>query len=134
MKVTQEMVFGYAKVQLLESKIVRIEVFGNLVIDEKRTKELNDAIGVLSKGKEILVLMMAQELTQVNEEAMAFSASEEGQRYTLGDAMVVKSLAQRVLANLYLSLNKPKKPSKIFNSEKDALKWLLSLEARAAAV
>ncbi|PBQ31289.1 hypothetical protein CNR22_05760 [Sphingobacteriaceae bacterium] len=128
MKILQEIIFSYAKVQLLDAKLVRIEVFGELVIDGKRTKELNDAIGILSKGKEILVLMMAEELTQVNEEAMAFSASEEGQRYTIADAMVVKSITQRVMANLYLSLNKPQKPSKIFNSEKDAVKWLLSLE------
>jgi len=130
MKLTQEIVFGYAKVQLFDAKLVRIEVFGDTVIDGKKTKELNDAIGVLSKGKEVLVLMMAEELTQVNDEAMAFSASEEGQRYTAGDAMVVKSMRQRLMANLYLTLSKPKKPSRIFNSEKEALKWLLSLEKR----
>ena len=128
MKLTQEIVFGYAKVQLLESKLVRIEVFGNLIIDIKRIKELNDAIGVLSKGKEILVVMLADEMAQFNKEAMDFSASDEGLLYTIADALVVKSTAQRITANLYLKISKPRKPSRIFNSEKDAVKWLFSLE------
>lgn len=128
MQLIQEITFGYAKVQLFESKLVRIEVFGDKAIGRKEAKELNDALGTLAKGKEMLVMMLADELAQIDKEAMAFSASDEGLMYTIGDAMVVKSTTQRITANLYLRLSRPKKPSKIFNSEKDALKWLFSLE------
>lgn len=128
MRLIQEITFGYAKVQLFESKLVRIEVFGDKAIGRKEAKELNDALGTLAKGKEMLVMMLADELAQIDKEAMAFSASDEGLMYTIGDAMVVKSTTQRITANLYLKISRPKKPSKIFNTEKDALKWLLSLE------
>lgn len=130
MRLIQEITFGYAKVQLFESKLVRIEVFGDKAIGRKEAKELNDALGTLAKGKEMLVMMLADELAQIDKEAMAFSASDEGLMYTIGDAMVVKSTAQRITANLYLRISRPKKPSKIFNTEKDALKWLFSLEKR----
>lgn len=130
MRLIQEITFGYAKVQLFESKLVRIEVFGDKAIGRKEAKELNDALGTLAKGKEMLVMMLADELAQIDKEAMAFSASDEGLMYTIGDAMVVKSTTQRITANLYLKISRPKKPSKIFNTEKDALKWLLSLEKR----
>jgi len=128
MQLIQEITFTYAKVQLFGSKLVRIEVFGETTIGKKEAKELNDAVGVLSKGKEILVLMLADELAQVDKEAMDFSASPEGQKYTKGDAMVVRSITQRISANLYLKLFRPKKPSKTFNSEEDAIKWLFSIE------
>jgi hypothetical protein len=128
MQLIQEITFSYAKVQLFDLKLVRLEIFGDTTIGEKEAREMNDAIGVLSRGKEILVLMLADEITQFNDDAVNFSASHEGQLYTLGDAMVVKSMAQRIKANLYLTINKPKKPGKIFNSEKDAVKWLFSLE------
>lgn len=128
MRLIQEITFGYAKVQLFEPKLVRIEVFGDSAIGRREAKELNDALGTLAKGKEMLVMMLADELAQFDKEAMAFSASDEGLMYTIGDAMVVKSTTQRITANLYLRISRPKKPSKIFNTEKDAIKWLFSLE------
>jgi len=128
MQLIQEITFSHSKLQLFDAKLVRIELFGHTLIGKKEAKEINDAIGVLSKGKEILVVMLADEIAQFDKEAMDFSASEEGLRYTIGDAMVVKSTTQRITANLYLKISKPRKPSKIFNSEKDALEWLFSLE------
>lgn len=128
MRLIQEITFTYARVQLFEAKLVRIEVFGNRLIGKREAKEMNDALGILSKGKEMLVMMLADEIAQFNKEAMDFSAGDEGLLYTIGDALVVKSTAQRITANLYLKLNKPRKPSRIFNSENEAIKWLFSLE------
>ena len=128
MQLIQEIIFSYAKVQLFDSKLIRLEIFGNIIVGRTEAKEMNDAIGVLSKGKENLVMMVADEITQFDKEAMEFSASEEGLLYTIGDALVVKSVSQRITANFYLTFNKPRKPSKIFNSEKDAVKWLMALE------
>ena len=130
MQLLQEIKFSHSKLQLFDIKLVRIELFGSTLIGKKEAKEINDAVGVLSKGKEIRVLMMADEMAQFDKEAMNFSASDEGLMYTIADAMVVKSTAQRITANLYLRISKPKKPSKIFNSEADAVKWLLAVESR----
>jgi len=128
MQLIQEIKFSHSKVQLLDSKLVRIEISGMSTIGLKEAKEMNDAIGILTKGKETLVLMLADEMTQFDKEAMDFSASDEGLLYTIADAMVVKSTAQRITANLYLRISRPRKPSRIFNSEKDAVKWLYALE------
>jgi len=128
MQLIQEIVFSHSKVQLPNSKLVRIEISGNIPISGKEAKEMVDAIGILSKGKEVLVLMLADEMAQFDKVAMDFSASGEGLIYTIAEAMVVKSMAQRITANLYLRLSKPKKPSRIFNSEKEAVKWLFAIE------
>lgn len=128
MQLIQEIVFSYARVQLFDTKLIRLEIFGNQVIGKAEAREMNNAIGILSRGKESLVLILADEIATFSKEAMAFSASEEGLRYTTGDALVVKSLTQRLTANLYLKLSRPRKPSRIFNSEKDAVRWLFSLE------
>lgn len=128
MQLLQEIKFNYAKVQLFDTKIVRIEVAGDVVIGKEQAKEMTEAIGVLSKGKEILVMICADEISRFNKEAMAYSASPEGLKFTIGDALVVKSMTQRITANLYLLMNRPRKPSKIFTSEKEAIKWLHALE------
>jgi hypothetical protein len=128
MQILQEITFSYAKVQLIDTKLVRLEIFGKNAIGLEQAKEMNDAIGQLSKGKEIYVLILAAEITTFDKEALDFSASDEGLRYTIADALVVKSLTQKLTANFYLKINRPKKPSKIFNSEADAIKWLYALD------
>ena len=128
MQVIREIDLGFAKLQLFDPEMVRIEMMGDLVIGVKEAREINDTIGLLSENKETLVLMLADELTQFDSEAREFSASREGTRYTIADAIVVKNLAQRLLADFYLKFNKPKKPSKIFSTEKEAVLWLFSLK------
>ncbi len=130
MKLLNEIKFNYGKVQLYESKLVRIEVFSGTIIGLAESKSMNDAIGTLSEGKECLILIVADEFAQFDRDTSDFSASEEGQRYTIADALVVKSLSQKILANFYLKFNKPAKPTRIFTNEKEAADWLLSLEAK----
>lgn len=134
MQLIQEIVFNYAKVQLFEGGLIRIEMTSSEKIGVKESKEMNRAVGVLSKGKEALILMLADELASFDKEAMEFSASDEGLKYSIAEAMVVKSITQRLTANLYLRIVKPKKPSKIFNSEKEALKWLYALQSNIVPV
>lgn len=43
----------------------------------------------------------------------------------LREAIIVKSLGNRILGNIYLKLINRRYPCKIFNDEKSAIKWLL---------
>jgi hypothetical protein len=130
MQVIEQIILGHACVQRGDDNVITLRIFGNAVIGHDEAREMNDAIGALSGGRESLILIMADEITQFSKEALAFSASAEGLRYTKADALVVKSLAQRITANFYLAVNAPPKPSKIFNSEAEARKWLLSVDQK----
>lgn len=127
MEILNEIVFKFAKVQLLSNQIIRLEMFDDVVIDVKECREMNNAIGELSDGKEALVLMVPGQSTHFTPESRDFSASPEGQRFTTADAMVVFNLGQRILISFYLKFNKPPKPSQAFNTEEHAIEWLLSL-------
>lgn len=127
MKLVNEIVLEFAKIQLFEPTLVKVEIFGNVIIAYSETKAINDAIGLLSDYKEILLLIVADELAQFDKSANEYSASKEGMQYSIAEAIVVKNLAQKILANFYLSFNKPIKPTKLFSSEKDALDWLFSI-------
>lgn len=129
MKLLNEIKFNYARVQLYEPTLVRIEIFSGTIIGLKESRSMNDAVGTLSGGKECLVLIVADEFAQFDSDSSDFSASEEGQRYTTADALVVKSLSQKILANFYLKFNKPAKPTRIFTNEAEAIAWLFSLKS-----
>lgn len=128
MVLLQEITLRYAKVQLFDTKIVRVEIFGNRVIDREETLELYKTVGIIAKGHESLVMVVANQVAQFTKAAIDFATSEEGLRYSLADAVVVKSVTQKITANIYLKLNKPAKPSRIFNSEAEAEKWLHAVE------
>jgi hypothetical protein len=127
LKFVKQIELEFAILQLFDPPLVRLEMFGSVLITAKEAKIMNDHIGILSGGKEIPVLMVADEITQFDSSARDFSASDEGLRYTVADAMVVKNIAQRLLASFYLSFNKPKKPSKMFGSEEEAIRWLYNM-------
>jgi hypothetical protein len=126
-EIVKEIVLGHSKIQLLSNNIVRVEMAGDIVIDVNECREMNNAIGELSEGQPILVLMVPSNTTHFAPGSRDFSASPEGLQFTIADAMVVHNLGQQLLVSFYLKFNRPPKPSKAFNNEAQAIDWLLSL-------
>ncbi|MCD6066810.1 MAG: hypothetical protein K0S33_1636 [Bacteroidetes bacterium] len=124
----QERVFPHSIVSLRSNGIIHV-VFRDLItIGYKESKEINDAIGKLGKGKRMRVLMESAINTNFEKEAREFSAGEEGQRYTLADAFIATSTAQSIFVNFYLKINRPPNPSKCFSDMDSAVQWLLSIK------
>lgn len=128
MKIAKNIILDFAKIDLLENNIIRLEIYDKCIIGEHESREMNNAIGILTDGKQARILILSQPTTVFDHGAREFSASEEGLKFTIGDALVVSNLAHKILVSFYLKFNKPKKPSKAFDSEADAIAWLLTLE------
>jgi hypothetical protein len=118
----------FASVELFENGIIRVGFFDKQSIGESESREINNAIGALSDGKPARIMMVPQPNTVFDHGAREFSSSDEGLQYTIGDAMVITSLGHKILVSFYLKFNKPKKPSKAFDTEEAAMDWLLSLK------
>ncbi|MBS1635277.1 MAG: hypothetical protein JST26_05095 [Bacteroidetes bacterium] len=126
MELVKEIIFSYGKVQLWNPELIRIEFFSKAMIGRKECIEVNNAIGILTEGKQALVLTVAAEDTNFDAEARDESSSPNGLRFTIADAFVARNLAQKLMVNFYLRFNKPAKPSKAFASEDEAIAWLRS--------
>ena len=87
-------------------------------------KEIVDAIGKLGKQKLYPVLMSTVHDTSVNSEARFYAATKEANIYTIALGVVVQNLAQTIIGNTYIKINKPIKPTKLFTKEEDAIIWL----------
>ena len=48
-----------------------------------------------------------------------------------GDALVVKTLAHKLLVNFCIKYNKPEHPTKVFSDEQSAVEWLQVLKSAA---
>jgi hypothetical protein len=59
-------------------------------------------------------------------EIRKYWAKKESNPYCLAEVYIVKSTAFRIIAEFYMKLNKPERPTKLFTSEKEAEIWLSS--------
>jgi hypothetical protein len=89
-------------------------------------REANEAAGMLGNRKAYPNLVYVDHFLNVDPECRKYAATEESNRYTVADALVVNSVALRLIANFYVKVNKPVRPTKIFTSVDDAVSWLYS--------
>ncbi len=122
--IIQKLNFDFYSVALCDDGLFYIHVEGNKEIDVQHVKEIVDAIEKLGKGKIYPLLMIVGEYTLPTPEARAYIATAESDPYASAEAYVVKSLSQKLVGNVFLSFNKPARPTKIFNSEDKAIEWL----------
>jgi hypothetical protein len=71
-------------------------------------------------------LMILGEFTNYSDEAKSYSASYEGTKYSLAEAIIVKNIGLRIVAQMYLVMNKPIVPSRFFTKTEEAIVWLKS--------
>ncbi len=75
-------------------------------------------------GIKLPVLVLCREHANTNIELLNVIAKNENNPYAKADAFVIKSMSQRILANFYVKIHKPERPTKFFSSKEDAVVWL----------
>ncbi|MCE3229367.1 MAG: hypothetical protein K0S32_3918 [Bacteroidetes bacterium] len=124
----EEVLLSHSKVQLFEPEIIRSEILSNATIGRKESEEIVDTIGRLVMHKRVLQIVVLPNEATIYPDAREFSASAEGTRYSLAEAIIATNLAQKILVNFYLQFNKPLVISKAFNNDHKAMEWLFSLK------
>lgn len=59
-----------------------------------------------------------------DKESRTYMASDKGMKYTSALAVVVRSIPHRIIGNLFIVIDRPKRPVQNFSSESDAIDWL----------
>lgn len=115
-----------ATIALRSDGIIQFLVKPNFTVTAKDAREMVDAAGIVGKGKKHPILIIAGKYAMADKETREFAASEAGNRYTIAGAFVIRSLSQKILGDAYIKVNRPLTPTKLFTTEKEAVKWLLS--------
>ncbi|MFL5753365.1 MAG: hypothetical protein ACJ76F_08160 [Bacteroidia bacterium] len=79
-------------------------------------------------GKRLPVLVLCKYLASTTTEFMNYLAQEDSNPYSLADAFVLSSFNQKLMANFYMKIIRPKRPTRFFTSEEEASKWLHNLK------
>ncbi len=74
------------------------------------------------------LLVICSEDNTFSKEAREYTASKEVSDVLKADAFVIKGLALRIIGNGYLKINKPSRPTRLFNSREEAIDWLKRID------
>jgi hypothetical protein len=97
-------------------------------VDKEQLMLLTDALGEIAGTNKLPIYIIASDFMGISKEAGVYSALPESNRFTLASAVLIETLAAKLLFNFYLQINKPPVPTKGFTSKESAFKWLLSLK------
>lgn len=92
--------------------------------DVQKSLELSHLVG---KDKRFFVLLEGEENASVSDEARKLAASEEYAKYTRALALCSNNPAMAVMGNVFMTVSRPKIPTRFFSKREDALQWLKSL-------
>lgn len=113
-----------AEMHLDEEGILNIKMKKGAYLTLDKIKEYYACTNELIGDKKVLVLVDGTEEYMLTDDAKFFGSTEEATRNRIAIAFVTRSIANKLMFNLYVNFNKPKIPTKMFSSKETASKWL----------
>lgn len=113
-----------ANISLRSNGIVYVFFKENCMLDIKLQLHLFEAYHQITGSKLTPFLFLADNGVSVTKEARDNAILLEESSPCGATAIVVTTLAYKLIANFYLQFNKPKRPYRVFNNQSEAIEWL----------
>jgi hypothetical protein len=126
LKIINHRVLENYTVSLRSDGIMQVDIKPEVEITVEEIKAGVEVIRELGGGEQFPILFLAGEYSLPSDQARSFLAKSTSKIYALAEAYVINSFPQKIVGNFYLKVNKPKRPTKIFTNEEDAVEWLKS--------
>lgn len=108
-----------------EEEIVVIETGTSSEIEVEDIKEMLSLIGKMVEKGKTKNLIIPGKYSELNTESQKFMKTKEANvNEPKAEAIVIHSLAQRIVGNFYLKIISQQRPSKLFTSVDKAIDWL----------
>lgn len=120
----KELKITKATITVLKPYLVQIRIDENADIDAEDIYAINTAKFELLGEVPHCVLYIPQKYGTMTKEGREVSASKAINHLAIAKAVIVTNLAQRLVANVFIRMNKPVSPTKIFSSESEGITWL----------
>jgi hypothetical protein len=111
-------------ISMLDEDTLRVEFKPDAFVDVEEFQENLRAYKKLITTERVFMLTVANPGAETSVEVRNLFSSPERSSFKYAEALVISSLAQKLMANFVIKVQKPHHPLRFFNDEKDALKWL----------
>jgi hypothetical protein len=112
-----------ANITFRKEGIIHIHYYDGLT-SLKENKEIFYTIRKNCEWELSPILLSGNYFSNQDNEARAFNSSKEVVKHCSAIAILCDGLGQKISANFFINLIRPSVPTKCFNSEEEALKWL----------
>ncbi len=119
-----------ANIYKLEKNIIKVQIKDGVTIEVDDVIEMKKINIEITKNKKYFLLFIAGKDAHISKEARELSAGEEMSKNKIAQAFVINSLAQKIITNFFINVQKPNLTSKAFTTEEKALNWLLMLSKK----
>lgn len=96
----------------------------NIDITLEDALENTEVVTALYQNKKFPLLIDSRKIKSMSYEARHHFSVRNRETVTCAFGIIIKSVISRVLGNFYLGINKPTVPTKLFDNESAAVKWL----------
>ena len=111
---------GYS-IFLRKDNIIQLQIHETFFVELSDAMSILESILKLSNGTKYPLLVIYADDNSFSTETRAYIANHT---LTKADALVGTSLALRIVGNFYIKINKPIRPTRMFNDVESAMIWL----------
>lgn len=115
---------GHTEVLLRSDGIVQVNATDHAYSIED-IKANTKSIGDLTNKQKTLVMVVTSEYSDIDMDARQFASTPEAMKYSIAEAYVIKSFAQRLIANFTLKVKGFSVPVRFFNEIEPAVEWFV---------
>lgn len=124
-KVISEVIkYDAVNIYMIEPGIIVSEYTKEFELELDFAMEINAHIGRLTNYTAMPQLFIACPGLTVSKEVRNWGVTETANKYTLVSGIVCNQLAHRILGNFIIKVQKPPRPTQMFASFEDAVRWL----------
>jgi len=117
---------SFCKIEMKQKNILYIYTFENASIEIPQIDELNLAVKSMVGEMPYCIIVLPGHGSTSSHEGRQYAASLR-RKNIIAEAIIIESLAIRLLASFYMKVNRPGHRIKLFEYEKDALTWINSI-------
>ena len=111
---------------IFEDEILFVKMKDKVNLGKAEMEELLKQAIELTAPNKYFAIIDTRETYDTTLEARNYYAESDYSKYRYADAFIVNSLPMRLLVNFFIAFNKPKIPSKMFNTKESAYEWINS--------
>ncbi len=127
-EILREIVHEQVIVTMRHDGIVHVVFLPNTEITVEFQDILVGLYDQITLGQKAYFIFEGGEFVSVTKEARENAIELEKSSITLASAVVFNNLAQRIIADFYYAVNRPKLPYKVFSSYEKGIAWLNSIK------
>lgn len=115
----------FARYELRSDGTIVLQLVDELLIDIEKAKMMETALSRLAGTASRKILVLNGKFSTANDEARTFLSTHSKSKQFQKVAVTIHSLSQRLVANFFIKINKPKFPIRFFTCAELAENWLM---------